>query len=67
MYFDKVTISQTSTLGRPLYGILEDAVDLADKHDCLVEFVFNGVTVTVSQFSDVGKVCEDTLKKVKGL
>lgn len=46
--------------------ITKDAIDLAAKHDCLVEFTFKGVTVTVSQFSDVGKVCEDTLKKVKG-
>jgi len=65
MYFDKVIISQTSTFSRPLHGILEDTIDLAAKHDCLVEFTFNGVTVTVSQFSDIGKVCEDTLVKME--
>jgi len=61
-HYDKITLSFSMGM---IGSITKDAVDLAAKHDCLVEFVFNGVTVTVSQFSDVGKVCEDTLKKVK--
>jgi len=64
MYFDKVTISRASTFGKPIHRLVEDAVDLAAKHDCLVEFTFKGVTVTVSQFSDVERVCEETTVKV---
>ena len=45
---------------------LKEAIELAKKRDCIVEFEFNGIDFCVSQYSDIEelkKMYENAVKK----
>ena len=61
--FNKIELSYS--MGTIL-ELTQNAIKLASEYDCLVEFPFNGVKVTVSQWSNAETVVSNTLKKVRG-
>ena len=47
-----------------IHGLTNDAIKVAQAHDCKVTFPFNGIKITVDKYSDVDYISNKTLEHV---
>lgn len=47
-----------------IYGLTNDAIKVAQAHDCKVTFPFNGIKITVDKYSDVDYISNKALNNV---
>ena len=47
-----------------IHGLTNDAIKVAQAHDCKVTFHFNGIKITVDKYSDVDYVSNKALNNV---
>ena len=46
------------------HGLTNDAIKVAQAHDCKVTFPFNGIKITVDKYSDVDYISNKALNNV---
>ena len=47
-----------------IHGLTNDAIKVAQTHDCKVTFPFNGIKITVDKYSDVDCISNKALGNV---
>jgi hypothetical protein len=47
-----------------IHGLTNDAIKVAQAHDCKVTFPFNGIKITVDKYSDVDYISNKALGNV---